>query len=65
MRYIIRSPTYRQHSQNHQYIKLPSRYQLPSLLNKYNATGNDAENNMDHTSSTNPIKTVITKSLKH
>ena len=63
-RYIIRSPTYIFPSHNHEYIKLTCRYQLPSLLNKFNATGNDAENNMDHNLSPNPIKTVITKSLK-
>ena len=52
------------HSHNHEYIKLTCRYQLHSLLNKYNATVNDAENNMDHNSSPNPIKTVITNSIK-
>ena len=63
-RYIIRSSTCILPSHNHEYIKLTCRYQLLSLLNKYNATGNDAENNMDHNSSPNHIKTVITKSLK-
>ena len=47
-RYIIRSPKYVLPSHNHEYIKLTCRYQLPSLLNQYNANGNDAENNMDH-----------------
>ena len=37
-------------------LYLSCRYQLPSLLNQYNANGNDAENNMDHISSQNPIK---------
>ena len=50
-RYIIRSTIYILHSHNHEYIKLTCRYQLPSLLDKYNATGNDAKNNMDHNSS--------------
>ena len=63
-RYIIRSPKYILPSYNHEYIKLTCRYHLPSLLNQYNANGNDAENNMDHISSPNPIKTVNTKSLK-
>ena len=65
-RYIIRSPKYILPSHNHEYIKLTCRYQLPSLLNQYNANGNgnDAENNMDHNSSPNPIKTVNTKALK-
>ena len=57
-------PKYTLPSHNHEYIKLTCRYQLPSLLNQYNATGNDAENNMDHNASPNPIKTVNTKSLK-
>ena len=51
-------------SHNNEYIELTCRYQLPSLLNQYNANGNDAENNMDHNSSPNAIKTVNTKSLK-
>ena len=51
-------------SHNHEYIKLPCRYQLPSLLNQYNATGHYAENNMNHNSSPNPIKSVDSKSLK-
>ena len=59
--YIIRSPTNIFPSHNHDYIKLTCRYQLPSLLNKYNATGNDAKHNMNHNSSQNPIKTIITK----
>ena len=63
-RYIIRSPIYILPSHNHEYIKLTCRYQLPSLLSKYNATCKDAENNIDHNSSPNSIKTVITKSLK-
>ena len=63
-RYIIRSPKYILPSHNHDYIKLTCRYQLPSLLNQYNANDNDAENNMDHISIPNPIKTVNTKSLK-
>ena len=45
-------------------LYLSCRYQLPSLLSQYKANGNDAENNMDHISSPNPIKTVNTKSLK-
>ena len=63
-RYIIRSPKYILPSHNHEDIKLTCRYQSPSLLNQYNANGNDAEINMDHISSPNPIKTVNTKSLK-
>ena len=63
-RYIIRSPTYILPSHNHEYIKLTCRCQLPSLLNKYNATGNDTKNNMDHSSSPNPIKTVCYQILK-
>ena len=63
--YIIRSPKYILPSHNHEYIKLTCRYQLPSLLNQYNANGNDAENNMDHISSLNPIKTVNTESLNN
>ena len=63
-RYIIRSPKYILPSHNHEYIKITCRYQLPSLLNQYNANGNDAENNMDHISIPNPIKTANTKSLK-
>ena len=63
-RYIIRLPKYILPSHNHEYIKLTCRYQLPSLLNQFNANGNDAENNMDHISRPNPIKTVNTKSLK-
>ena len=63
-RYIIRSPKYILPSHNHEYIKLTCRYQLPSVLNQYNANGNNAENNMDHIASPNPIKTVNTKSLK-
>ena len=58
-RYTIRSPKYILPSHNHDYIKLTCRYQLPSLLNQYNA-----ENNMDHNSSPNPIKTIITMFLK-
>ena len=63
-RYTIRSPKYILPLHNHGYIKLTCRYQLPSLLNQYNANDNDAENNMDHISSPNPIKIVNTKSLK-
>ena len=63
-RYIIRSPKYILPSHNHEYIKLTCRYQLPSLLNQYSANGNDADNDMEHISSPNPIKTVHTKSLK-
>ena len=63
-RYIIRSPKYILPSHNHEYIKLTCRYQLPSLLNQYIANGNDADNDMEHISSPNPIKTVHTKSLK-
>ena len=39
-------------------IKLTCRYQLPSLIDQYNA-----KNHMDHNSSPNPIK-IYTKSLK-
>ena len=63
-RYIICSPKYILTSHNHEYIKLTCRYQLPSLINQYNANGNDAQNNMDHISSPNPIENVNTKSLK-
>ena len=63
-RLIIRSPKYILPSHNHEYIKFTCRYQLPSLFNQYNTTSNEAENNMDHNSSPNPIKTVNTKSLK-
>ena len=63
-RFIIRSPKYTLPSHNHECIKWTCRYQLPSLLNQYNANGNDAENNMAHKSSSNPIKTVNIKSLK-
>ena len=63
-RYIIRSPKYILPSHNHEYIKLTCRYQLPSLLNQYIANGNDADNDMEHISSPNPIKTIHTKSLK-
>ena len=62
-RYISRSPKYILPSHNHEYIKLTCRYQL---IHQYNANGNgnDAENNMDHISSPNPIKTD-TKRIKH
>ena len=42
-RYIIRSSKYILSSHNHEYIKLTCRYELPSLLNQYNANGNDSE----------------------
>ena len=60
-RYIFHSPKYILPSHNHEYIKLTCRYQLPLLLNQYNAIGNDAENIMDHNSSQNLIKNVNTK----
>ena len=57
-RYIILCPKYTLPSHNHECIKLTCTYQLHSLLKQYNATGNDAENNMDHILSPYPIKTV-------
>ena len=50
---MIRSPKYILPSYNHEYIKLTCRYQVPSLLNQYNANGNYAENNIVHISSPN------------